>query len=77
MKKFLFIILTSLLFSCKQSQYYYIEDCDTIIFYDTVIMPSNHVHHPYDTLCLWSDVDTIPICMELPYKIITPKPKKR
>jgi hypothetical protein len=77
MKKILFIILTSLLFSCKQSQYYYVEDCGTITFYDTFIMPSNHVHHPDDTLCLWSDADTITVCMELPYKMIIPKPKQK
>ncbi len=75
MNKLLFIFLVSLLFSCKQSEYYYIEYCDTIIFYDTVTLPSNHIH--YDTMCYYSDADTLPICVELPYKILIPVKNER
>lgn len=77
MNRLLFIFLGSLLFSCKQSECYYVEYCDTITFYDTIIFPTNHIHHPSDTLCCWSDADTIPICVELPYKILIPVKSER
>ena len=76
MYKFLFIVLLGLFCSCKNTQQCYIEYSDVIIVYDTIVLPSNHIHHPDHPICLWNDADTIPICIELPFTIRIPKPKK-
>ena len=75
--KFYIIVVVMFLVSCRQSEHYYLEHSETIIVYDTIIMPNYHVHHPENPICLWGNVDTIPLCVELPYTIKIPVSKKK